>query len=110
MRTTHLSSRELTTILYALINYQSVCIDTREDLKKLAIDPCFAEHAPLNPDEIDELYKRLSKPEDRSIMEIFLGRKIDKHEAVSHIDGDPTNNDPSNLRVVTLAKNRGNHV
>lgn len=29
---------------------------------------------------------------------------------LDHIDGDPTNNDPSNLRVVTLAKNRGNHV
>lgn len=28
------------------------------------------------------------------------------HRAVDHIDGDPYNNDPANLRVVTLSENR----
>lgn len=29
-------------------------------------------------------------------------------QAVDHIDGDPTNNDPANLRVVTVSRNRPN--
>ena len=31
-----------------------------------------------------------------------------KNLYVDHIDGDPTNNAPANLRIVTLSKNRPN--
>ena len=38
-------------------------------------------------------------PEHRIVMHNQLGRALVKGEVVDHIDGDVTNNDPSNLRV-----------
>ena len=37
--------------------------------------------------------------EHRLVMERKLGRYLEPHEVVHHIDGSPTNNDPSNLIV-----------
>ena len=36
----------------------------------------------------------------RMIMELFLGRELKENEEVHHIDGDPKNNDLTNLEVV----------
>lgn len=43
--------------------------------------------------------------EHRAVMEKHLGRKLSRDEHVHHIDGDRTNNDISNLVVLT----RGEH-
>lgn len=47
------------------------------------------------------------KQEHRIIMEKIIGRKIGSQERVHHIDGDPLNNAPSNLRLYT---NVGQHI
>jgi 2-polyprenyl-3-methyl-5-hydroxy-6-metoxy-1,4-benzoquinol methylase len=38
-------------------------------------------------------------PEHRYVAEMMLGRKLSMREIVDHLDGDPSNNDPSNLQV-----------
>lgn len=43
--------------------------------------------------------------EHRTVAEKKLGRKLLDEEVVHHIDGDPRNNDPANLEVLT----RGEH-
>ena len=42
-------------------------------------------------------------------MEKFLGRKLLRHEVVHHIDGDNTNNDITNLTVMTQSKHINLH-
>ena len=37
----------------------------------------------------------------RHIMEEYLGRKLESHEHVYHVDGDSINNDVNNLIVIT---------
>jgi len=37
----------------------------------------------------------------RVIAEMIIGRPLNKHEVVHHIDGNKRNNDPSNLKVFT---------
>lgn len=54
------SPRELATALYALRGYIKIDIDTPAELDALTRHPHFAEHAPLNPDEVDSLCERLS--------------------------------------------------
>lgn len=39
------------------------------------------------------------------VMSITLGRQLEKHEEVDHIDGDKTNDDITNLEVVTRKEN-----
>jgi hypothetical protein len=39
------------------------------------------------------------------LMEQHLGRKLLSHETVDHIDGNPLNNDLSNLQILSLADN-----
>ena len=39
--------------------------------------------------------------EHRYVMEIFLGRPLDRNEHVHHIDGNKLNNSLDNLKVVT---------
>lgn len=46
-------------------------------------------------------------PEHRLVAEQVLGRYLTKEEIVHHIDGNPTNNQPSNLEVFD---SNGNHV
>ena len=45
--------------------------------------------------------------EHRLVMEAKLGRYLERHEVVHHIDGDPLNNDLSNL---VLFQNNGKHL
>jgi hypothetical protein len=46
----------------------------------------------------------------RHLMEEKLGRKLEKHELVDHIDGDRRNNSIENLRVCSHAENLRNQV
>ena len=46
---------------------------------------------------------RSSRAVARRKMERFLGRKLDRREHVHHIDGDYTNNDLSNLEVLSAS-------
>jgi hypothetical protein len=51
-------------------------------------------------------YRYLGKRgEHRRVMETILGRTLAYNEVVHHKDGDPLNNDPSNLEVIY----RGDH-
>lgn len=42
--------------------------------------------------------------EHRAIMEEILDRPLHKWEIVHHVDGDKSNNDPSNLQVMTQSE------
>lgn len=44
------------------------------------------------------------------LMELHLGRYLEKNEQVDHIDGNPLNNDISNLRVVLLGEHQSLHA
>ena len=46
----------------------------------------------------------------RWVMSQALGRPLSPTEVVRHIDGNPSNNDPSNLMVGSLSDNTGDHV
>ena len=49
-------------------------------------------------------YKTLNGKKNRlhrHIMEAHVGRKLESHEHVYHIDGDPNNNDIANLILIT---------
>lgn len=45
----------------------------------------------------------------RYIMEQYLGRKLVTNELVHHIDGNPSNNDIKNLKIVTRTEHRKEH-
>lgn len=47
--------------------------------------------------------------EHRQVMEIKLGRPLESHERVHHIDEDYTNNDPSNLELMTKNTHAQHH-
>ena len=47
--------------------------------------------------------------EHRKIMELYLGRKLELFEVVHHIDGCRTNNDISNLEVMTRSEHAKQH-
>lgn len=46
----------------------------------------------------------------RLVLEYHLGRPLSKDETVDHIDGDCQNDDPSNLRVLSLSENASDSV
>lgn len=41
----------------------------------------------------------------KAVMEVRLGRHLTTNELVDHIDDDPTNNDPDNFQILTVAEN-----
>ena len=48
---------------------------------------------------------RKYKARSRRIMEEILGRALNNHEVVVHLDNDSSNDDPSNLKVITRGEN-----
>lgn len=46
----------------------------------------------------------------RAVMEEKLGRPLESHEHVHHIDHDPTNNDPSNLELLSNSHHKSHHA
>jgi len=54
---------------------------------------------------VDENGVKTTKSWPRVILEGVLGRALLPEETVDHIDGDFTNDDPSNLQVMSLADN-----
>ena len=46
----------------------------------------------------------------RIIMERFIGRPLHQHEIVHHVDGDPSNNAPSNLRAMSQSEHARIHA
>jgi hypothetical protein len=48
--------------------------------------------------------------EHRHVMEQIIGRKLDRHEVVHHRDHDKTNNEPSNLELMTFAEHGKLHA
>lgn len=51
-----------------------------------------------------------SRSVHRLIAEEKIGRRLKPNEFVHHVDGDKTNNDPSNLEVMTRAEHTSIHV
>ncbi len=46
----------------------------------------------------------------RVTAESVIGRKLERHEHVHHIDGDRSNNDPSNLQVLSIREHARLHA
>jgi HNH endonuclease len=46
----------------------------------------------------------------RYLMELHLGRRLDRNEVVHHIDGNPLNNDPDNLAVLSRSEHQRLHA
>lgn len=46
----------------------------------------------------------------RAVLEKHLGRSLGQNEIVHHIDGNPSNNDISNLEITTNSEHRKKHV
>lgn len=45
----------------------------------------------------------------RLVMEQVIGRYLEPHELIHHIDGDPLNNHPDNLQIVTASEHAKIH-
>lgn len=54
--------------------------------------------------------KQLGEPEHRKIMRLKLGRELKADEVVHHKDGNPFNNKPSNLEVMTRSEHTRHHM
>jgi len=54
--------------------------------------------------------KFLGEPERRRIARLKLGRDLLPNEVVHHIDGNPHNNKPSNLQVMTNSEHTRLHM
>ena len=54
--------------------------------------------------------KHLGELEHRKIMKLKLGRELMPDEVVHHIDGNPYNNKPSNLAVMTRSEHSRLHI
>ena len=50
-----------------------------------------------------------SRKEHILVMEKYLGRKLNKGEVVHHIDGNKTNNDINNLKLMTAKEHSKMH-
>jgi len=54
--------------------------------------------------------KQLGEVEHRKIMRLKLGRPLESDEVVHHKDGNPLNNKPSNLQVMTRSEHTRLHI
>ena len=54
--------------------------------------------------------KQLGEVEHRKIMRLKLGRPLESDEVVHHVDGNPLNNKPSNLQVMTRSEHTRLHI
>lgn len=59
--------------------------------------------------DIKSYRKYHGRHEHRVVMEEVLGRTLTSDEIVHHIDGDKTNNSPSNLQILTRAEHARVH-
>lgn len=57
----------------------------------------------------DGYYGYTSDKNHRNVMESIVGRKLERNEIVHHIDGNRTNNDPSNLCLMTRSEHSALH-
>ncbi|MBQ7798605.1 MAG: HNH endonuclease [Clostridia bacterium] len=64
----------------------------------------------LKPTKATEYKKFLGDFEHRRIAKLKIGRDLADDEVVHHIDGDATNNKPSNLQVMTRAEHMRHHI
>lgn len=51
----------------------------------------------------------LKKLKHRYVMEKHLGRRLSEFEIVHHVDGDPSNNDIENLRIMSREEHNRHH-
>jgi hypothetical protein len=63
-------------------------------------------HKPEHPNASKQGYVL----EHRLVMEEKLGRLLERHEIVHHIDEDTLNNDPENLEVMTQSEHARLHI
>ena len=77
----------------------------------MAQDRCVTSNGYVLVRDVDGIYgKRDAKvPEHRLVMAKKLGRPLSTNEHVHHIDLDKTNNDPSNLKIMTAAEHGAIH-
>ena len=54
--------------------------------------------------------KQLGEVEHRKIMRMKLGRELTSDEVVHHIDGNPLNNKPSNLMIMSRSEHTRLHI
>lgn len=57
----------------------------------------------------DELGRRRNRREHRVVMERIVGRRLEAWEVVHHKDGNPSNNDPSNLELQEFGAHTARH-
>lgn len=60
--------------------------------------------------EVHTYNKQLGEVEHRKIMRLKLGRPLESDEVVHHVDGNPLNNKPSNLQVMTRSEHTRLHI
>jgi hypothetical protein len=72
-------------------------------ITKQAVQP---EDHPIYQAMLDRVATTSGILEHRFVMAKVLGRALSRNELVDHMDGDKTNNDPSNLRLYVSGKNQ----
>ena len=60
--------------------------------------------------EVHTYNKQLGEVEHRKIMRLKLGRSLESDEVVHHVDGNPLNNKPSNLQVMSRSEHTRLHI
>ena len=60
--------------------------------------------------EIQHYNRQFGELEHRKIMRLKLGRPLEDCEVVHHIDGNPHNNKPNNLQIMTRSEHSRFHI
>ncbi len=130
MSATHVPNVKHSTVLYRVYNksiidgwrwgYDALTVERDEEFRKIGDSVWASNMGRLAVKKGDEYigvtlssktrYQRVVRggkvtPIHRAVFEAFSGRKLEKHEVVDHIDENPSNFVPSNLRAVTNAEN-----